>query len=111
MSSITRTSSPVRSSCSAKLRSIKKSAIRPRFWLDSPALRQAARVRIACRFGAVRATGLTQNAAYVVRSRVLADVQRAADLPVRPALRDQAQDLRLARGQDVGAPRHRPPRR
>jgi hypothetical protein len=58
--------------------------------------------------GAVRAAGLAQDAADVVRGRVLADEQLGADLAVAHPAGDQAEDLDLAGRQAVRKDGRRP---
>src|SRR4051795_1744713 len=107
MSSINSTSSWLRSSWSANVRSIMYSGIGRSYSRVSARRKrcsdrgQPVPVRVGGGFGAVGAARLAQDAAHVVRGRVLADRQRAPDLPVAEALRDEAQDLHLARGETV----------
>ena len=89
---------------SANVRSIRNSAIvSTRSDFGQPRT-QTAGVRVACRLGAVRATGLAEDAANVVRRRVLADVQRAPDIAVRqPCATRRRTPARAASGRRAAA--------
>src|SRR5665213_243761 len=95
------TSSPVISSCSANLRSIRYVGM---FAILYRARRvdQRMAIGVAGGLGAVRRTGFAQNAADVVGDGMPADAELLADPAVAQPGGDEAQDLHLASRQIVG---------